>query len=274
MIAKLEAARIELEKEKAAAEQSRREFEAYRAKSEAELKEKLAGAEKEADRMRKKAQELLDGARATSDFVITELEKAKKEKDSERFGEAISDAKKSVRQRVREYDDRMNPVLGADDDDDYVLPRPLKKGDVIRHRNLGTQGVLLEDPDKNGNANVRMGVVKMRVNVKDLRLLEDAEEAKKAEQKREAKARAQVTKSFKLECDVRGMTSEEAWFVVDQYIDSAIVAGVHQATVIHGKGTGALRNALHSQFKHDKRIKSFRVGAYGEGDYGVTVLEL
>ena len=63
-------------------------------------------------------------------------------------------------------------------------------------------------------------------------------------------------------------------FTVDQYIDSAVVAGVHQATVIHGKGTGALRNYLHNQFKHDKRVKSFRVGAYGEGDFGVTVLEL
>ena len=168
----------------------------------------------------------------------------------------------------------MNPVVGADDDADYVLPRPLKKGDVIRHRNLGTQGVVLEDPDKNGNTSVRMGAVKMRVNEKDLRLIEDAEEAKKAEQKKEARARAQVTKSFKLECDVRGMTGEEAWFVVDQYIDSAILAGVHQATVIHGKGTGALRNALQNQFKRDKRVKSFRAGAYGEGDYGVTVLEL
>ena len=274
VIQKLEATRKELEKEKSAEEKSRREFEEYHAKSEAELKSRLAGAEKEADRMRKKAQELLDGARATSEYVIAELEKAKKEKESERFGDAIAEAKKNARARVREYDDRMNPVIGADDDADYVLPRPLKKGDVIRHRNLGTQGVVLEDPDKNGNLSVRMGAVKMRVSEKDLRLVEDAEEAKKAQQKKEARARAQVTKSFKLECDVRGMTGEEAWFVVDQYIDSAIVAGVHQATVIHGKGTGALRNALQNQFKHDKRVKSFRAGAYGEGDYGVTVLEL
>jgi DNA mismatch repair protein MutS2 len=274
VIQKLEETRKELEKEKSAEEKSRREFEEYRAKSEAELKSRLAGAEKEADRMRKKAQELLDGARATSEYVIAELEKAKKEKESERFGDAIAEAKKNARARVREYDDRMNPVIGADDDADYVLPRPLKKGDVIRHRNLGTQGVVLEDPDKNGNLSVRMGAVKMRVSEKDLRLVEDAEEAKKAQQKKEARARAQVTKSFKLECDVRGMTGEEAWFVVDQYIDSAIVAGVHQATVIHGKGTGALRNALQNQFKHDKRVKSFRAGAYGEGDYGVTVLEL
>ena len=70
------------------------------------------------------------------------------------------------------------------------------------------------------------------------------------------------------------MIGDEAWFVVDRYIDDAIVAGVHSATVIHGKGTGALRNALWNKFKNDKRVKSFRAGAYGEGDYGVTVLEL
>ena len=274
VISKLEETRRALEKEKAEAAESRRIFEADRAKTEEELKKKLAGAEKEAERMRKKAQELLEGARATADFVVAELEKAKKEKDSERFGDAIAEAKKNARQRMREFDDRVNPVGNADDDEDYVLPRSLKKGDVVRHRNLGTQGVVLDDPDKIGNMNVRMGAVKMRVSEKDLRLIEDAEEAKKAEQKREARARAQVTKSFKLECDVRGMTGEEAWFTVDQYIDSAVVAGVHQATVIHGKGTGALRNYLHNQFKHDKRVKSFRVGAYGEGDSGVTVLEL
>ncbi|MBP3377867.1 MAG: endonuclease MutS2 [Clostridia bacterium] len=275
VIEKLEATRIQLDKEKNAAERSRREFEEYRKNSEAELKKRLANAEKEADKMRKKAQELLDGARATSDYVITELEKAKKQKDSERSGEYIADAKKNVRQRVREYDDRMNPVMGADREDDYVLPRELKKGDVIQHRNLGTKGTLVENPDKNGNVNVLMGAVKMRVNVKDLKLIEDAESADKANKaKIQSQFKAAVTKSFKLECDVRGMTGEEAWVVVDGYIDSAIIAGVHSATVIHGKGTGALRASLWQKFKADKRVKSFRAGAYGEGDYGVTVLEM
>lgn len=274
VIEKLEATRTELEKEKAAAEKSRREFEEYRRTSEAELKKRLAGAEKEADTMRKKAQELLDGARATSDYVIRQLEEVKRQQESEKFGEKLAQAKKDVRARVRDYDDRMNPISAADTDDDYVLPRALKKGDGIMHRNLGTKGILLDDPDKNGNANVRMGAVKMRVNIKDLRLVEDAEVIKKAEAKKQAQTRAQVTKSFKLECDVRGMTGEEAWFVVDNYIDSAIVSNVHSATIIHGKGTGALRNALWTRFKSDKRIKSFRAGAYGEGDYGVTVLEL
>ena len=220
--------------------------------------------------MRKKAQELLDGARATSDYVMTELERAKRAENSDK----LSDAKKNIRQRVREYDDRMNPVTAADSDSDYVLPRALVKGDNVLHRNLGTRGILLDTPDKNGGVNVKFGNVKMRVNVKDLRLIEDAENAEKANAKAISKIRSEVTKSFSLECDVRGMTGEEAWAVVDRYIDSALVAGVHSATIIHGKGTGALRAALWQRFKGDRRVKKFRAGAYGEGDYGVTVLEL
>ena len=270
VIEKLEKTRIELEKEKADAEKARREFEEERRKTEAELEKRLAGAEKEAQTMRKKAQELLDGARATSDYVMRQLEEAKKQQDADKLAEA----KKAIRSRVREFDDKMNPITDYVDDEEYVLPRALKKGDAVIHRNLGTQGILLDDPDKNGAVNVRMGAVKMRVNVKDLKLLEDAESVAKKEKKKQSIARAQVTKSFKLECDVRGMTGEEAWFVVDRYIDNAILAGVHSATIIHGKGTGALRNALWTRFKEDKRIKSFRAGAFGEGDYGVTVLEL
>ena len=194
--------------------------------------------------------------------------------DSEKFGDRLAQAKRDVRQRVRDYDDTVNPVSDYVDDEEYVLPRALKKGDVVQHRNLGTQGTVVDEPDKNGNCNVRMGAVKMRVNQKDLKLITDADKAQKAQQKQQSQFRAQVTKSFKLECDVRGMTGEEAWFVVDRYIDDAVVAGVHTATIIHGKGTGALRNALWQRFKADSRVKSFRAGAYGEGDYGVTVLEV
>ncbi len=270
VIEKLDKMRLDLEKEKAEAENSRRQFEAERKKTEEELSRRLAGAEKEAQTMKKKAQELLDGARATSDFVMRQLEEAKKQQEADKLAEA----KKAIRARVREFDDKMNPITDYVDDEDYVLPRPLKKGDAVIHRNLGTQGILLDDPDKNGNVNLKMGAVKMRGNIKDLKLVEGAESIAKKEKKKQAVARAQVTKSFSLECDVRGMTGEEAWFVVDRYIDNAMLAGVHSATIIHGKGTGALRNALWIRFKEDKRVKSFRAGAFGEGDYGVTVLEL
>jgi DNA mismatch repair protein MutS2 len=86
--------------------------------------------------------------------------------------------------------------------------------------------------------------------------------------------RKEVSSSFRPECDVRGMTSEEAKFVVDKFLDEATVASVKSVTVIHGKGTGALRSGLWQFFKSDKRVSGFRAGQYGEGDYGVTVVEL
>ena len=83
-----------------------------------------------------------------------------------------------------------------------------------------------------------------------------------------------VVSSFRTEVDVRGMIGEDAWFVVDKYLDDAVLAGISSVRVIHGKGTGALRAALWRYFKTDRRIASFRHGAFGEGDAGVTVIDL
>ena len=77
-----------------------------------------------------------------------------------------------------------------------------------------------------------------------------------------------------MELDLRGMTGEEGWAAVDKYLDEARIADVNSVTLIHGKGTGALRNALHSYLKSDRRVKSFRLGNWGEGDHGVTIVEL
>ncbi|MBO4931698.1 MAG: endonuclease MutS2 [Clostridia bacterium] len=275
VLEKLERTRSELEAEKAAAEKSSREFEEYRKKAEAELKKKLAGAEKEAETMRKKAEELLSGARATSDYVFSQLEEVKKQRESERLGEKLAEAKKSVRQKVRDYENANNPVTNKNIvNEDYVLPRELKKGDRVAHRTLGTQGTLLDNPDKSGNVNVSMGAIKMRISVKDLMLIEEGESEAKAAARRQSNIRTAVTRTFKPECDVRGMIGDEAWFVVDRYLDDAIVAGIKVVTIIHGKGTGALRNALWNRFKTDSRVKSYRPGQYGEGDYGVTVIEM
>ena len=274
VLEKLERTRSELEAEKAAAEKSSREFEEYRRKAEAELAKKLAGAEKEAETMRKKAEELLTGARATSEYVFSQLEEVKKQRESERLGEKLAEAKKSVRQKVRDYENTSNPVTSAPADEDYVLPRDLVKGDRVAHRTLGTQGTLLDNPDKSGNVNVSMGAIKMRVSVKDLKLIQGAESEAKAAARRQSNIRTAVTRNFKPECDVRGMIGDEAWFVVDRYLDDAVVAGIKVVTIIHGKGTGALRNALWNKFKGDSRVKSYRPGQYGEGDYGVTVIEM
>ncbi|MBR4932907.1 MAG: Smr/MutS family protein, partial [Clostridia bacterium] len=175
------------------------------------------------------------------------------------------------RQRVREYDDKLNPIMEKPDDG-YVLPRALKKGDNVSHKNLGVEGVLLEDPDKNGNVSVRLGAAKMRVNIKDLKLIE--EDSKQKKQDAKSTYKAVVSRTFKPECDIRGMMGDDGCFVVDKYLDEACVAGIKSVTIIHGKGTGALRNAVWKFLKSDRRVKSFRAGQYGEGDYGVTVIEL
>lgn len=214
---------------------------------------------------------MLTGAKITSQYVFDQLEEAKRQKDAADLAEKIAAAKRNIRQSMRDYDERNQPE--DRDDDEYVLPRPLHKGDTVQHRNLGTNGVLLDDPDKNGNVNVRMGAVKAKANVSDLRLIDEAT-FKKTQKKQSGGVKTSVSRSFKLECDVRGMTGEEAWFVVDKYLDDAKLAHVQSATIIHGKGTGALRTMLWKHFKEDKRVASFRAGQYGEGDYGVTVVEL
>ena len=89
----------------------------------------------------------------------------------------------------------------------------------------------------------------------------------------EGKVKKSIVSSFKPEVDVRGMIGDDAWFVVDKYLDDAVLAGIGTVRIIHGKGTGALRAALWRYFKSDKRIKSYRHGEYGEGDAGVTVIE-
>ena len=271
VIEKLEAERLKLQNERDEAERLRREYESFKEKSEAELREKLAGAEEEARRAREKARSIVDSARATGDFILKQLDDAKKAQDKKNFGEVLQNSKKNIRNEVKSYMDKNRE---EPEDDGYVLPRPLKKGDDVEHRTLGTRGTLLEDPDKKGNVTVQMGILKTKFNVSQLKLLDSVSVGTKEKTGSEKAYRAAVSRSFKPELDVRGMLGEDACYTVDKYIDEAIVAHVYSVTVIHGKGTGALRSAIWAFLKGDKRIESFRAGQYGEGDYGVTVIDI
>lgn len=235
------------------------------------LDEKLKKSEREAQDMMKKARTMLEGARASVDYIFAELDAVRKEKDSAGFSDKYQKTKQDVRSKLRKLDDEINPVEYKDDGD-YVLPRPLKNGDRIIHREFGTEGTVISPADKNGYCMVQMGSLKSRINEKKLRLDESVSKEKKKDTK--SSVRAVVCRDFKPQIDVRGQTGDDAWFMVDNYIDSANLAAVKTVTVLHGKGTGALRKALWGYFKSDPRIASFRAGEYGEGDYGVTVLEL
>ena len=274
VIAKLEETRLQLQSEREEAERLRREYEEFKTKAEKKLSQKIGTAEKDAERMRAQAEQMLLSAKATSNFIYDQLERLKKEKDAADLAAKMAQTKKDIRARINDYESRVYDPQDDTEDEDYVLPRPLKKGDRVKHRNLGTLGVLVDDPDKKGNVSVRMGQVKTRANVKDLRLIADAETAEARDRKNQKQYRAVVSREFKPELDVRGQIGDDAWFMVDKYLDEANVAGIHSVTVIHGKGTGALRAAIWARLKNDKRVTNFRAGAYGEGDYGVTVIEL
>ena len=271
VIEKLEEERYRLDAEREKAEALRREYEVFKKNAEEELERRLGSAEREAEEAKKKARQIVDSARATSDYILKQLDEAKKAKDAENFGDKISDAKKNIKGSVKDY--RQNNTE-EDKDDGYVLPRDLKKGDDVIHRTLGTKGTLIEDPDKKGNVMVQMGILKTKLNVSQLKLVESATVTENGKKSAARTYRQAVTKSFKPELDVRGMIGDDACFMVDRYLDDAFIAQIYSVTVIHGKGTGALRAAIWNFLKKDKRVESYRAGQYGEGDFGVTVIEL
>ena len=136
---------------------------------------------------------------------------------------------------------------------------------------LGKKATLLEDPDRSGKVQVQAGIIKTKVAISDLQLIE---EKKTADTQKKSTYKATVSHDFKGEIHLRGMTGEEAWSAVDKYFDEAQMAGFYTVRLVHGKGTGALKAALWKYLRTDKRVKSFRIGQFGEGDGGVTVVEL
>ena len=275
VIEKLETSRMDMEKERETASNLRIEFEKFKREKEAELNKRFAESDKEIENAKQKAHQMMVGAKATSEFIFQQLDEIKKQQESDRFAEGLAEAKRTIRARMREYDDQYNTVEVPEDE--YVLPRELKKGDEVILRNINKRGVLLDNPDKNGNVSVQAGVVKTKTNVGNLKLIDESKvTVSDAEKKQQAinTYRTKISRDFRPETDVRGMTGDDAWFVIDKYLDEANVAGIKSVTIIHGKGTGALRSALWTLLKKDPRVTSHRAGNFGEGDYGVTVVEL
>ena len=273
VIERLERERILLEKEKKHHEKLRREYEAFKNNAEKELKEKLGKAEAESAAMAEKAREIISGARASAEYVFDKLDKLQKEKDKNGFASMYASAKKELRSKLLDADDVYNPVTEIPDN--YTLPRALAKGDKVVLRNIGSEAVLLDNPDKAGNVTVQSGIIKTKTNVKNLYLITgEAQKPSSAPKPRPTKKTISVDKSFSPSYDVRGRNIEDAWVEIDKYIDQALIAGIKSVTIVHGKGTGALRKGLWEFFRTDTRVRKYRNGEYGEGDFGVTVLEL
>ncbi len=274
ILGELEAARIKTEKQLAEAARERAEHEAYRKEAEAQIQKRLAEADKALEAARAKAQNMVDSAKISSDYIMEQMDKLRKQKDSERLGDELAKARREIREHLRNNSDNFDPVIKKTDES-YKLPRPLRRGDEVYIVSLDKKGFLTEEPDRSGKVQAQIGIIKTKVKVSDLRLIETETEVKVGGKTQKlSQVRVSVSRDFKGEVDLRGKTGDEAWSVVDKYFDDAAIAGFHSVRLIHGKGTGALKNALWAYLKKDPRVSAFRIGQFGEGDGGVTVVEL
>ncbi len=282
VIERLESDRIAMEKERSKAENMRREYEAFKQASESELMRKIDKSQDEIQKTVQKARQILDSARASSEFIFRQLDELKKQENKGKRDEMILAAREEIRRRLADSERKFEgiDIREVSLDDEYVLPRALKVGDKVYLVTVGKEGVVTALKDKNGMYSVTSGILKAKVSEDKLRLIDgDVKYCRKNDpvpsaKPSEGKVKKSTQSTFRTELDVRGMIGDDAWFVVDKYLDDAILAGISLLRIIHGKGTGALKAALWKYFKGDKRIKSFRHGEYGEGDAGVTVIEL
>ena len=278
VIERLDTDRIAMEREREQAEKLRSEYERFKATAEEELKRKIAKSEEEIEKMTLKARQILESARASSEFIFRQLEDLRRQEDKEKRNEMMASARDEMRRRMRESESLMEgvDVREIELDEDYKLPRPLKVGDKVFLTTVSREGVVTALADKKGMVSVTAGILKTKVTEDKLRLLDGTVryDTRSAPKVSEGKVKKTVVSSFRAEVDVRGMIGDDAWFVVDKYLDDAVLANVPTVRIIHGKGTGALRAALWKYFKTDKRVKAYRHGEYGEGDAGVTVITL
>ena len=275
VIEELENTRLAADRDREEVAHLRAELEATRegAKQEAAFLTQRAAAALEAAQA--KAVGLVESARASSEYIFAQLEEVRRARESENLGEQLDKTRRAVRAHLKENEARFNPVEERSNKE-YKLPRPLKKGDEVYLVDIDKKGVLLSDPDRSGNVQVQAGIIRTRSKVENLRLIENepgfGAPGEKKTPVRDFKV--SISRDFRDEIDLRGHTGDEAWFMVDKYFDTAIIAGFKNVRLVHGKGTGALRAALWNYLKKDRRVKSFRIGRYGEGDGGVTVVEL
>ncbi len=273
VIGQLEQSRVEMDRYRDEAEQMRSDYEKFKAEAEKQIKVRLEASERELEKAQQKAAALVASAKASSDYILEEMDKLRKKKDAENLGDEIARTRRAVREHIRANEDKYNPVQETREDESMSKPDKVKKGDKVYVITLGKDADVVSDMDKSGNVQIQAGIFKTRVNIKDLRIREQKQEKKQQKPTGSGYTVARNT-SFKDEIDLRGMTGDEAWLTVDKYFDQAYLAGISRVRLIHGKGTGALKNALWGFLRTDKRVASFRIGQWGEGDGGVTVVDL
>ena len=262
----LEARRQSLERQLENAQKLTAKANTEKQKAENELKKSKEQAKKEIELAKQQAQKLIEKTRAQAEALMEELDKARKEK------EISAQDKSKLRREIRKMEDAADPV-SKKEESSYTLTRPLKVGDSVLIYDIDKKATVLKEPDKDNMVMVQAGIIKTRVALSNLRLIKQ-EKVKTTNFPSKRNVRSTVDIHPTTEIDVRGKYAEEAIMEVDSAIDGAILANINQLTIIHGKGTGVLRTEIQKHLKTHSAVKSFRLGVYGEGESGVTIVEL
>lgn len=271
VIADLEQSRITIEKEQ-------REIAQYKEKIRTlqdQLQRKNEKIDQAKDRIlreaNEKAREILQEAKEVADETIRDFNKVGVTADIK----DLEKKRQKVRDKINEKNDRLSAGKPTKKTEERkkIDPRKLKKGDSVKIISMGLKGIVNSLPDTRGNLFVQCGIMRTQANINDLVLTqEDTITTPTLQHSNTGKMKMSKSLSVSTEINLLGKTVDEAIAQLDKYLDDAYLAHLPSVRVVHGKGTGALRNAVHNHLKRLKYVKEFRLGEYGEGDAGVTIV--
>ena len=263
VIANAEYHRQVAEKERELAEEARQETVRMRNEAEKlfrEMEDKRLNAERKA---KEDARRILEKARRESEQILSELKAIKKNANAQ----DANALRKRLDKNIDDMAEGLRPAQNAGD-----APKTLQIGDEVEIVHLGVKGTVLSLPDSKGEVQLQAGIMKTKASLSQLRLVQGKKKEKK--QSHVSANTNAMNRRISLSCDVRGMNLEEALVEVERYLDEAVMSGLHEVTIVHGKGTGILRSGIHQDLRHYRHVDSWRLGVYGEGEDGVTVVTL
>lgn len=270
----LDRKRQTMERELALAARTRMETEKEKREVEKRESEIERQSEKTLEEARRQAQKILAEAKEASDAAFDELAQLKRQAAAEQFAIDVVGARAKMSRKINDAAARANPSAPRRAE---RKPRTVHAGDLVAFGGAGTQAEVLTEPDKNGNVTLQAGIMTVTVKADTLTVLEEdakREKVKFTPAKESTIYRSSVTRMASTTLDLRGMMSDEALIELERFLDTAQMAKLSPLTIIHGKGTGALRAAVQQYLRKDRRVAAFRPGKYGEGEAGVTVVEL
>lgn len=272
VLEKLEASRHALEEERKIAEEMTERARKIEEKAQSEMDKIETLKARELDKAKREAQKLIDAAERKSSQFLLELDKLKKEQTSSNATEIARKTRRAVKAQMGEMDDLINPNELADNwDYDYKLPRNPIPGDRIVIKGIG-EGEVLEF--KNNNVFVKSGLLKTRVKLSDIMILDKPKKKPVKTQHNVYRTSSRADADVKTEIDMRGETVDEALSELGLFIDRCVLNNIEEIRIIHGKGTGALRSAVTDYLKTHPNVSEYRLGRYGEGENGVTIAKL